>query len=524
MNFKIAVRVVILSAIVIGLLLPSGIGGCGGGAPVLVVLGDINGDGKAEFFATAGRWLAGDQTGRAYLFYGGDIASGGAGNAAATITGENAGDRLYASKAEDINGDGYADLICKSRSIADRTGRSYFFYGGEGKAPISGALNAADADFTLSGVAPEDDFMYRDVADINGDGNEDIVAEAVGCDEKRGCVYFFFGPNYETGSSSDADITITGEQPGDRLGVGIRFGDLRDNSSVDVAISSWDHDNIRGRAYIFWGDGLSSGSAANADVIIDGENEGDEFAIVRVGDLNGDGIDDIVGASYINDNERGRVYVFYGSSLASGGAGNADVIIDGENEGDLFGWTVRVNDVNGDGVADLLVSTDFYDNERGRIYGFFGGASLSSRSADQADFILTGENEMDGFEIGEVGDVSGDGIDDIVAAAENYPGDLSIGQGYVFLGGSSISSRGAADADVILTGENEGDDFAIEELFDVNGDGALDIYAGAPGYQGSVTFFGRAYLFYGGEDLTSKGAGSADIIIDGENEGDRLGT
>jgi hypothetical protein len=100
---------------------------------------------------------------------------------------------------------------------------------------------------------------------------------------------------------------------------------------------------------------------------IDGEIIEDNFgfSVAHAGDVNGDGIADIiVGAPGFNNNT-GRAYIFYGGPQITDNlaAGNANVTIMGEEEGDRFGWDVSgAGDVNKDGFDDVIVGAPGYDN------------------------------------------------------------------------------------------------------------------------------------------------------------------
>ena len=77
---------------------------------------------------------------------------------------------------------------------------------------------------------------------------------------------------------------------------------------------------------------------------------------IAVGDVNGDGYDDILVGAYFNDaaaTDAGSAYVFFGGPAADT---VADLTLTGEAAGDTFGLSVSsAGDINGDGYADVLV-------------------------------------------------------------------------------------------------------------------------------------------------------------------------
>ena len=104
--------------------------------------------------------------------------------ATASIWGVTADDHLGTGVAGgDLDGDGHADLVLGAYGVdqgstAD-TGEVYVFSG-----PVVGTLDSSYADATISGDAAEGYFgdCVR-VADISGDGHEDLLVSAWADDE-----------------------------------------------------------------------------------------------------------------------------------------------------------------------------------------------------------------------------------------------------------------------------------------------------------------------------------------------------
>src|SRR4029453_5638086 len=94
----------------------------------------------------------------------------------------------------------------------------------------------------------------------------------------------------------------------------------------------------------------------------------------------------------------------------------------GDGPDDDFGWSLApAGDVNGDGVPDLLAgapSNDAVDGFAGRAYLFLGPFT-APRSAADADAIISAEAFGDnlGISVASAGDTDGDGRDDLLLGA-----------------------------------------------------------------------------------------------------------
>ena len=260
-------------------------------------------------------------------------------------------------------------------------------------------------------------------------------------------------------------------------------------------------------------------------------------SVSSAGDVNGDGYDDlIIGARFADPNgtNSGETYVVYGGASAPGTNGVLDLsgldgtngfILTGIDAGDYSGISVSsVGDVNGDGYDDLIIGANEADPNgdiSGETYVVYGGASAPGTSGvlDLSDldgtngFILNGIDVLDrsGNSVSSAGDVNGDGYDDLVIGAHraNPNGDSGAGETYIVYGGANApGAAGVLDLSM-LNGSNgfilngidayDGSGGSVSSAGDVNGDGYDDLIIGA--YRASYpngTNSGETYVVYGG--------------------------
>ncbi|OJA03187.1 hypothetical protein BGC33_02145, partial [Bathymodiolus thermophilus thioautotrophic gill symbiont] len=125
--------------------------------------------------------------------------------------------------------------------------------------------------------------------------------------------------------------------------------------------------------------------------VMNGENVEDHSgkSVSSAGDVNGDGLDDLIVGAYQadpdNKDKAGKTYVVFGKTdgsavnLSAIALGTGGFVINGENAGDNSGNSVSsAGDVNGDGLDDLIVSTNLGDTYTGKSYVVFGKTNESA--------------------------------------------------------------------------------------------------------------------------------------------------
>ena len=333
----------------------------------------------------------------------------------------------------------------------------------------------ADCDGTVAAADCDDSDAASTTVPIDGDC--DGVLTADDCDDSDASMNFDDddGDGYATcdGDCNDDDPTFHPD-------------------AADGFITDKNCDGIAG----------TGGSLGDAAYTFVGAAEYDEaaVAVAAAGDVDGDGIGDILIAGY----HTRAAYLVPGSSLGSSTTidlSEADYTFRG-----IFstGWALAsAGDVDGDGLDDILIGVQgdsaggYWAGAAHLILGSSLGSSSTIDLAD-SDYKFVGEygcidwglcSDYAGAAVASAGDVDGDGLDDIIIGAEQYGGAMdATGAAYVILGSSlgHSSTIDLSDADYKLIGEDWGDFFefagsAVSSAGDVDGDGLDDILIGATG-------------------------------------------
>jgi hypothetical protein len=343
-----------------------------------------------------------------------------------------------------------------------------------------------------------------ELADQDGDGRWEFLVgapfySAAGLDNGR--VLIWFGNDELT---FNPDIIYNG-QDGELFGYCVaRVGDVNDDNIDDFAVGAPGSDIAgmgAGRVYLFYG---GAPLPAAADVVLEGPAPGDSlgFSISAAGDIDHDGIDDlIVGAPYhIGPSGRtGAAYVYYGG----GGIGpDPDLALYGEVAGDLFGWSVTdCGNFTGD-TADCVavgapLNGSYAGTNSGAVYVFEGalGPALEPDATPEHIFTSSGNPAgRFGFVVRGVGRWDYDSYDDLAVGAPWDTGET--GRVEVFFGGTDAGPS----ADRYVAGETGGDYFgwSLADLGDAVDNDRDDLLIGAPRHSADASDAGRAYIFPGG--------------------------
>jgi len=412
---------------------------------------------------------------------------------------------------QDVNGDGYADVLVGAHNYSSERGRVYIFHSAGSNGVASRDLDSGGtASTTITGETGASLFgISSTLADVNGDGYADAIVganeydEGTNTNEGRAYVFNSSGSSGVTITSAASASTIITGTAGSGLGSGVAAGDINGDGYADVVVGATLNFTDNGKIFIFHSSssGISNkdlGGGDTATTEITGESSSLLGWFLSVGDINGDGYADLVAGGWMYSSEKGRAYIFHSSSsgISITSAASATTVITGGATGDGFGTSVAVGDVNGDGYKDVIVGAAYYSSNRGRAYIFHssGSSGVSITAADSATTRITGDASSQFGASCASGDVNGDGYSDAIIGAIS-------GHVYAFHSGSSGISATAYSSFNSRVSYSTGDiDFARKlATSDPNGDGYSDIIIGAPfSYAIGKSNQGRVYICHGG--------------------------
>lgn len=478
-------------------------------------------------------------------------ANGGDGSTGFVLKGVDAGDRsaIAVSAGGDINGDNIADLLigAESADTVDKPnrGETYVVFGRERDHPfptdfeLASLTIAGGGDGSIGLVMNGNaafDYSGRGLGapgDINGDGVDDLLIGAARSDQMglpmAGEAVAVFGRSAQNpfpaefelstieevnGGDGSRGFVMTGGDTYSFLGSSVSMaGDVNDDGINDFIIGS-----ARGGTYVVFGRAAGDPFPASFDLTtlaaINGGDGSIGFGtdlsgqVAAAGDINGDGVDDVI----LGDGYNHRASVIFGASSFSANE-QADLTIVGLSVGSSVSGA---GDVNGDGLDDIIVGAPHVWSgsiqQAGATYVIFGrqagddfpaeidiSSLFTSGGGDgSVGVVFIGIDQLDrsGDSVSGAGDLNGDGVNDFMINAymADGGGRESAGEVYVVFGRSqdnpfpaetALSSLLAANGNdgslgFIINGIQPYDTagHTLDELGDLNGDGLNDIVLG----------------------------------------------
>gem|GEM_PF-897592 len=491
-----------------------------------VAVGDFNHDGFDDMMTSA-PWADPNginKAGEIYVIFGTSTPSFASpmkldtlGSRGFVINGQESGGEIgiHGLASGDINGDGIDDMIIGNHQRDGNgyvnAGETHVVFGRSTGFPsvleLTSSLIDGSSGFVVNGVDNSDNSGWGLASgDINGDSIDDLIIGAPNridwSADRYGEVYVVFGFDNTVTAIDTVNLDTLSGDGGFALaapaglysafaGRAVASGDINGDTYDDVIIGAPEAGNgdEKGRAFVVFGKSTAFNSwidlsslDGNTGFAIDGPNERDYLgSAVGSGDINGDGIDDLIigapggslsapvrppGSSnhVIDGQNKGKTYVVFGTSTGFAGSslinpsslnGSDGFVLNGVQYRDNSGYSVATGDINGDSIDDLVigarradcscvdndVATSSQDSNHGEAHVVFGKTTGFASSIELASldgttgYVLHGVNRRS--QLGRsvaTGDFNGDGRDDVFMGGEEAAtnGISAAGEAYIF--------------------------------------------------------------------------------------------
>ncbi len=443
---------------------------------------------------------------------------------------------LMVSSGCDVNGDGYQDLLVGKRDYdylyaRDDNGRVWLFLGGSNGLSATPSLTFNPPYTNYYG------FFGAQVAcagDVNGDSFQDIIIGMDNYDSAysdEGAVFVYYGA--AGGPATTPNWMARGNSTYAHFGLSLdSAGDVNGDGYDDIIVGNYENYSLAApHAYVWHGgpSGLGdTGLPSNADWVATGPSgvQASWFGrMVRgIGDVNADGFDDILVGAHQYDGDvanQGAVFVWFGSSTGLGDPGtpaNVDWMAVSDQASSYFGFSGDgVGDLNGDGSDDIAIGAYAYDDpetSEGKLFIWYGsGAGLGPNgNPGNADWSAEANTIAAlGYVVRSAGDVNADGFADLLVTAPSYALDASgqslpgAGAWWIWKGSADgLGENGMpANADMAGVGSQAGASLGRDDAgtADVNHDGAADIFVAAFAFDQPEVDEGVVFGYYSGNRI-----------------------
>lgn len=384
----------------------------------IAALGDVNNDGFDDFGFTRDASTAGQNFSSKIMGQAGFLASSDMPSSPAVVLPNNTNNTGNYSETNlagigDFDGDGVDDyVIGQPNNLAGATASG-------NAAIISGANNSSAITFMSAPVGAQIGYSVAGAGDHNNDGYADVLIGAPGTDT----VYFMHGRDTSwTGNIGSQAAVLTGNVGFGTSVAGI--GDYNGDGYNDFVVGSPGTTGSNGAIQMYFGNGAGSTTTSNTYAGSTGEGLGED--VFGIGDINGDGLSDMIAGS---DGNGGRIFFGAAGTTIGTAAVELDIPTGGANNYVVTGGG-GVGDFNGDGYDDFVLTIG--DADSTKAYVVYGkqdwsgtptiDASFLKNPGNALEFTYSRANNSHDLEVSGIGDINGDGYDDFAMGVPDANG------------------------------------------------------------------------------------------------------
>ena len=372
--------------------------------------GDLTGDGQDDLLigATGGTDAA--------LILAGPLTDDTDYTHAIPLTGDDAG---LSVAIADLDGDGYDDALIGG------VGTAWVELG-----PITSSRSLTGADRLLRGSSGSVLGAAVAAADLDSIGGVELIVGASGSDG----VWVLDGDDLGTDDVADVARAFLSAGSGDAGATLAAVGDVNGDGRADLLIGAPTYSSSAGAAWLALGPLADDASLpVDAQAAFRGDTGGTfgdraGAAVAGLGDIDGDGYDDLAVGAPVDDFFNGRVGAWGGGAdadLTTGGTlGSAPLFSIVGGSGELVGGALStLDDLDGDGRPEVVVGTGYslatssdpeVNDGPAEAYLFYSAGLSGSRSPGDADVTFSGPQRAFGLRVQGVGDLNDDGRPDLV--------------------------------------------------------------------------------------------------------------
>jgi len=380
----------------------------------------------------------------------------------------------------DLNGDGYSDIITTSAGNAN--GRVYIYYGS------SSGVNVVSELF-LSGM-----LQATSAGDINNDGYDDILTAGpsltITNDMSKTSIFVYYG---SASGVVNNPVTVEDNVFGQAIS---SAGDVNSDGFDDVIVGGYysEHDipdRGRGSAILYYGSNIGINSNNKTSLTTDDYKNGK--VVLSKGDVNGDGYSDILVGSGSGSGDS-ALFIYHGSASF---VNLPDSIITASMYSgvfeNMFTFSLSSADINGDGNDDIIAKNHI-------IHGNSSGISSGS-AIDIVNTTVEYDVSLFGRASSGIGDINGDGYDDVIIGAPRYANEGGTNEGAVLIFAGTSQGLSTKVGEIIEGGTHRMQfGSTVSGAGDINGDGKLDFLASSR-YNDQGNGHPTTYVYHGYKEL-----------------------